>query len=815
MSTKKTIIGLLSLSFIAFLLFPHEQKMKTPPIPEMENPGWVEDLKIFQYRESDDIPQNLNLYYRKTILGASKVALREGTGLENQRELGPSNISGRSRAYMIDRLNPDHHFAGSVSGGLWESWDAGEHWEPQSDRDQNLSVSFIDQNPFNPDVIYYSTGEAVGNSANLNGIGIFKSTDRGKSFELLPASQQNEFFRTWRIVCSKTDAQTLYIGSNKGFYRSIDGGESFELIRLGDCQDIEVLEDSTVFYTLKGAGIFRVKEANPERWEHLKLPEYEGKNYQRIEIAVCAHHPNYMYAALEDNKSTMLLGILRSEDGGEHWVKASFPPTSTNYAWYTHTLQVHPDVPDLVLYGNIGLVVSYNGGKSWKSLLSSHADKHLFYFDPTDSDHMIATHDGGIDEYYYLSGKMEFEGTLRDGFNVTQYYAGDCFPNENRVIAGAQDNGTSKGTDRNKNFTKVFGGDGGYCAVNYDAPNNVVWEVQRGPLFRTRKFGTSLIDYKDISNEQIRASAYFINPFYMNRSNSEELIYITAKAVWFTPNFGDNWYPVDSNASTLYAGLILEKGGKRYVFAGGRLGKLNRYDNLNPEVSTPTVVQLNKTQPTFLKKAFLRAITLDHSDSTAVIVCFSSYSDQHRVWKVENAFGDNPVWVDISGDLPKYLPVNDVASSVIQPDKLAIGTRFGLFTTSDGGSHWQRDTVIPNVPVFQVKIRPRDNKLFAFTHGRGAWMADFPIVSSTKTPGANEASLRIMPNPVRGFLRWEQQKRSYSSYEIVNRAGSIILRGKLSTTEHFIAVGTLNSGMYYIVLYDAKGNRVVRSFMKY
>ena len=781
------------------------------------DPGWEKDLKRFKYRESDDVPENLSLYYRKTILYNKNTQLREESHLFNVVEMGPSNISGRSRAYLIDSRDPDHHFAGSVSGGLWETFDNASTWKPLLDKEQNMSVTYITQNPFDPDIIYFSTGEVAANSAGVDGVGVFKSMDGGKHFELLPGSQQNGLFRTWRIVCSQTDKNTLYVVSPSGVYVSRDAGASFNRVYFEDCTDIEVLKDSTVLIAVKEQGIFTSKESDLKHWTKLAFPDLGKKKFRRIELAVCDSFPDNMYAALEDKGSTRLLGILRSEDHGQSWKLANPPGMNTNYAWYTHTLQIHPERPNVVIYGNIQMMATYNGGKSWKTLQSSHADKHLYYFDPLDPDHFISTHDGGMDEYLYLDKEFEYGGSLRTGFNVTQYYAGDYFPDEDRVIGGAQDNGTTSGTVKSQAFMKVIGADGGFCAVAKDNSEVVFMSTQNGNIFRTYNFHSSppRISYVSGKSNGISSGGnYFIAPFYMNDQNSKELIFMKSKAIWYTKSYGDYWTAIDTLTSSPYAGLIVSREDKTTVFAGGSNGRLFRYDDVQMN-EIRRRVKLTENQPRILRNAFLRNIILDPRDSSSLYVCFSSVSGQPRIWHVEEAFGQQPRWVNASGDLPAFLPVNDIAVSEMDPYELAAGTDYGVYTSVDGGVHWLRDTAIPNVAVFQIKIRPTDNKLFVFTHGRGAWMADFKVdPTATREPEDNGLDFVVYPNPAKEYLNIKIQDRGVCQYETVDIMGRVLLHGNLEGVDHFISIRDLIPGHYTLRLMDTQGKSKIHPFTK-
>jgi hypothetical protein len=58
-------------------------------------------------------------------------------------------------------------------------------------------------------------------------------------------------------------------------------------------------------------------------------------------------------------------------------------------------------------------------------------------------------------------------------------------------------------------------------------------------------------------------------------------------------------------------------------------------------------------------------------------------------------------------------------------DLLYVGTSLGAYLSLDRGATWQRFmTGLPTVPVYDLKIHPRDRELIAATHGRGLWIVD-------------------------------------------------------------------------------------------
>lgn len=115
-----------------------------------------------------------------------KHSLKKSGSLNLQwKERGPNNVGGRTRAILIDKNNSNHVFAGSVSGGLFVTNNAGSTWQPVNDQFENLIVASLAQAPDGN--IWMGTGSDFDETANMAGVlfpgrGLFKSTNGGQTF---------------------------------------------------------------------------------------------------------------------------------------------------------------------------------------------------------------------------------------------------------------------------------------------------------------------------------------------------------------------------------------------------------------------------------------------------------------------------------------------------------------------------------------------------------------------------------------------------------------------------------------------------------
>ncbi|MDB4892330.1 MAG: hypothetical protein JWL61_4185, partial [Gemmatimonadetes bacterium] len=58
-------------------------------------------------------------------------------------------------------------------------------------------------------------------------------------------------------------------------------------------------------------------------------------------------------------------------------------------------------------------------------------------------------------------------------------------------------------------------------------------------------------------------------------------------------------------------------------------------------------------------------------------------------------------------------------------DLLFVGSSLAVYASLDRGKSWSKfSTGLPSVPVYDIKIHPRDHELMIATHGRGLWFVD-------------------------------------------------------------------------------------------
>ncbi len=495
----------------------------------------------------------------------------------NWKEIGPSNVGGRTRAILIDKNNPNKIYAGGVAGGLWISNDKAATWTKWSGSDQlaNMCIASICQ-ASNGD-IYFGTGEGdyylFGTGAGgLIGGGVWKSTDGGNTFNQLTSTipTPNSTSGPWVAVNSiKTDpnnSNRVYAATNWGLRSSDDGGTTWnfpiKLINGNDntqnTTDVEVGSDGVVFAAVNSK-CYKSLTGNVSSFTNIStggtnnLPSNASG---RLELAISPTDPNYVYATA--TATQQLSGVYQSVDKGATWKligpggSSQFAPFGANgQADYDNALSVDPSNKGRVILGGVELwswkqntATSYGQGQ-WNQIATEfgfsgiqyyvHSDKHTIVFDNTNPNICYIGCDGGIFRSLDMGNAGPTYAASNHGYNVTQAYGvafepNNTSPNGNGVILGTQDNGTQyiNGYPNGSNpywANQINGGDGGEVEISQLNPNAFFSTIYYGTLERSsNKGGSSSSFYSSKINKlyptlgQIGFGASFVTPIGLYES---------------------------------------------------------------------------------------------------------------------------------------------------------------------------------------------------------------------------------------------------------------------------------------------------------
>ncbi len=499
--------------------------------------------------------------------------------------IGPGNIGGRIRAILIRPNHLNTMLIGAVSGGVWKTTDGGTSWFTTMDNDNPLAIGCMVNRG---DTVYAGTGEGWGNVDAVYGGGIYKSTDFGDSWTLLPSTIGSNIWSFKNVLKLAFDpGSNLYAvtkainykdgaGSyrtNGGLFRSTDGGSSWVQISstsvtnyYNGC-DVVPLSPSIILFATQGGGIFKTTDGGTN-WNQITtgLP---STNYKRIVLAQDPEITNTLYAVFQSTDNTSggdagLKGIYKSTDAGDTWSTLTKPnniPSTGNLSylgtqgWYDNTIAVDPKKSNNIYVGGVDMMKSTDGGNSWFQLTYwttgygrpfVHADHHAIAFDTTQTDVLYDGNDGGI--YRTTNGGSSWTA-LNNNLSITQFYGGASFPTGNTFLGGTQDNGHLSYNGSGGNWSAVYGGDGGYAAIDQSASSTIYEEYVYLQLHKSINGGTTWNNaYTGLSDANSSSLCLFIAPFSMDPENSSVLIAGSDK-VWITTNKASNWAQSSSTLS--------------------------------------------------------------------------------------------------------------------------------------------------------------------------------------------------------------------------------------------------------------------------
>ena len=98
------------------------------------------------------------------------------------RSIGPPR-GGRSIAVSGSSSRPHEYYFGATGGGLWKTTDGGITWRAMADPFfKTSSVGAVAVAESNPDVVYAGMGEVALRGNVIQGDGVYKTTDAGKTW---------------------------------------------------------------------------------------------------------------------------------------------------------------------------------------------------------------------------------------------------------------------------------------------------------------------------------------------------------------------------------------------------------------------------------------------------------------------------------------------------------------------------------------------------------------------------------------------------------------------------------------------------------
>jgi photosystem II stability/assembly factor-like uncharacterized protein len=150
----------------------------------------------------------------------------------NFTNMGPTVMSGRVADVAVNPENPTEFYVGYASGGLWYTNNNGTTFTPVLDNSptQNIGDIAVD---WNSETIWVGTGEKNSSRSSYAGIGMLKSTDKGKTWQNVGLTDSHHISRILINPNNTNEVIVAVIGhlyssnEERGIFKTIDGGKTW------------------------------------------------------------------------------------------------------------------------------------------------------------------------------------------------------------------------------------------------------------------------------------------------------------------------------------------------------------------------------------------------------------------------------------------------------------------------------------------------------------------------------------------------------------------------------------------------------------
>jgi photosystem II stability/assembly factor-like uncharacterized protein len=707
------------------------------------------------------------------VLGVGQACAGEFDSILRWRNVGPFR-GGRTRAICGVPSQPNVFYMAPVNGGVFKSIDYGRTWQPIFDDQPTASIGAIAVAPSNPNVVYVGSGEGLHRPDLSVGDGVYKSTDAGKTWAHL-ALRDGQQIPQLAVDPKNPDRVFVAVAGHpygpneeRGIYRSVDGGKTFEKVLYRDenvgASDVQIDPNNPeiVYAALwesregpwengvfngNGGSIFKSVDGG-KTWRQLTkgLPD----NMVQANLAIAPSAPKTLFAAV---RTKTISKLYRSDDGGESWHGTTDDPrpglgigggdlpvvrfdpkdpqivySASIVCWKStdggktwdgwrgapggddyQNIWIHPNNPDVILLGaDQGAIVTVNGGKSWSS----------WYNQPTA-------------QLYHVSADNSFPYRLYSG----QQESGSV---------GIKSRG-DQGEITFRDWRPVAAEEYGYVVADpLDSDIIIGGKLTRFDRRTGQAQNILPVPVPTEDFRMLRTEPVVFSPF------DPHLLFFAGNTLWQTRDRGDHWKKISPDLSRpnyelpASVGKYKEDAAKQahrrgviYTVAPSPLDATRTWcgtdDGLIHLTTDAGKTWSNVTPPNISAWQKISLIEAGHFDSNTAYAAVNTLRLDDLRPHIFATHDSGKTWTEIVNGIPAGQIVNAVREDPERKGLLFAGTEKGVYVSFDDGSNWE--SLRMNLPASSVRdLIVTSDDLVVATHGRGFWILDniTPLRQPTK-----------------------------------------------------------------------------------
>ncbi len=698
----------------------------------------------------------------------------EITGAFKWRSIGPAVTGGRIADLAVNPQNKSEYYVAVASGHIWKTTNAGTTFTPVFDKYGAYSMGCLAMDPNNSFVVWAGTGENNHQRSLGYGNGVYKTVNGGKTWTNMGLKESRQIGkividpRNSNIVFVAAEGSVWGSGGERGLYKTIDGGKAWKKVLeistntgvnniVFDPRNPDLMYATSeqrrrhVFTKIGGGPESAVYKSidGGETWEK-SMSGLPSIDLGGMGIAVSPVNPDIVYLILEAAEKNG--GFYRSNDRGATWDKMS---DHTEAGQYYNEIYCDPKDVNKVYSVETFSQVTLDGGKTWRHMGNNnrHVDDHALWIDPDNTKHIMIGGDGGLYETFDACETWNFKSNLP----ITQLYrvAVDNATPFYNVYGGTQDNNSFGGPSRtmfsngivNSDWFLTNGGDGFWSAIDPVDPNIIYAESQYGGMVRyDKKSGEAIGIRPEPEKGGLTYKWNWNTPLFVS-PHSHTRIYTAANKVFRSDDRGDSWQIISEDLTAQIdrnTWKVMDKFWSVDAVAKDKstslygeiisLAESPIKENLLYAGTDDGLIQVSEDAKTWRKSddfpgvpenTYVSDVMPSKFDENVVFASFDNIlRDDFKPYLLKSK-DKGKSWKSIAGNLPNRATVHSIEQDFINPDLLFVGTEFGVYTTTDGGSHWSAlNAGLPDVAVKDITIQKRENDLVIATFGRGFYIVD-------------------------------------------------------------------------------------------